>query len=147
MEKHLNFPRQLQLTNISQQTHTLSQISSLRSFTYLQCFCFFRRVKTPELECRCRTGRLSASSLFSTQTSEATRQLAVLGYITVTSTGARESSGRAGSRSVRGVGHSAPAAEARGQAHREKGWAGVGSAGRLFRLSFPEWKQSLRVNG
>lgn len=36
-------------------------IKSLKSFTYRNSV-FFRRVNTPEVECRCRTGRLSTSS-------------------------------------------------------------------------------------
>lgn len=111
----------------SQQASSFSLIRSLRSFTYLvsfSLFFFFKRVKTPELERRCRTGRLSTSSLFSTRTSEATRQLPVLGCITVTSMGAREPPGRAGSRSVGGAGQSAAAAGDRHSGRRaEPEWA------------------------
>lgn len=97
--KNIQIIRQSSLSN-SQQTGSLSPIRSLRSFTYLQWFFFFflRRVKTPEHKRRCRTGRSSMSSLFSRQTSEATRQLTALGCITLTGVmGAREPSGRAGS--------------------------------------------------
>lgn len=143
-KKHFNNSR-LHLTNyLSQHAKSWSLIRSLRSFTYLK---FFSEGQDPRTETQVQNRKAEhVLSLFHTNVGG--REAANCARLHRSNKQrAREVSGWAGGRSVGGVGQSATAAETRGQAHRKKNWAGVGSAGRLFRLSFPEWKQSLRVNG